>query len=60
MGSSDLVAIHIEDLFDAFRLGYADYFESLKSDPAAFARTKAKMDRYSVHIEGNALKEFLQ
>ncbi len=60
MGRSDLVVVHIMDLYDAFRLGFADYFESLKSDPAAFARTKAKMDRYSVHIEGDVLKEFLQ
>jgi len=60
MGRSDLVVVHIDDLFDAFRLGYANYFESLKSDPAAFARTKAKMDKYSIHIDGDALKEFLE
>jgi hypothetical protein len=59
-GHSDIVVVHIADLYDAFRLGFAAYFDSLHSDPVACARTIAKMDRYTVHVEGEALREFLQ
>jgi|ERR1017187_1459773 hypothetical protein len=60
MGRSDIVVVHIADLYDAFRLGFAAYLDSLHSDPVACARTMAKMDRYTFHLHGEALKNFLQ
>ena len=59
-GHSDIVVVHINDLYLAYGSGFAAFLESLHSDPAACARTIAKMDRYSVHVEGEALKEFLR
>ena len=59
-GRSDIVVVHIVDLYNAYRLGFAEYLESVKSDSAAWARIKAKMDRFFVHIEGNTLNEFLE
>ena len=57
---SDVVAVHIDDLYEGFRLGFANCLESLQSDPAALALTVARMEKYPVFVEGDALKEFLK
>jgi hypothetical protein len=45
-GRADCVAVHLGDLFEAFRLGLADYLEHALSDPQQSVDLAQKAERY--------------
>lgn len=57
-GRSDCVAVHLDDLFGAFRLGLANYLEHAFADPAQKLPLSGKARRCFTAITGEAATQF--
>jgi hypothetical protein len=58
LGRTDCIAMHLDHLFEGFRLGLANYLEYALSDPAESARVATKAERYFKAITENEASQF--
>ena len=57
-GRTDCVAVHLDDLFDAFRLGLANYLEHAFADPAQKMQLARKAERCFTIVAGEEAARF--
>jgi hypothetical protein len=56
----NVVAIHLNDLFEAFRLGFADFIDSTMKDPEAAKHFVSKAAKHFANIDKKTMDTFLR
>ena len=57
--SDNVVALHVNDLYEAWRLGVLSFCEEIEKDPARKARVYKKADRFFVKLPAGIISDFL-
>ena len=59
LNRSDLVAVHLEDLYEAFKLGMANFLENVTKDKELTEKINKKSNRHFTNVDKEIVKTYL-